>query len=136
MTSDLVYGRRPVREALRGRREVLELWTTDERIDARHQLPDRFYTDDGGAFDKGHLVRRDDVCWGSSFEDIQMANGDTYHTTNCSPQISSLNQAARGDYNWGDFEGEIQRITKSEKIPTIATSDASKPRKISSSQPR
>jgi hypothetical protein len=28
VTSDLVYGRRPVREALRGRREVLELWTT------------------------------------------------------------------------------------------------------------
>ena len=31
MTSDLVYGRRAVREALRGRREVLEVWTTDAR---------------------------------------------------------------------------------------------------------
>ena len=28
MTSELVYGRRPVREAVRGRREVLELWAT------------------------------------------------------------------------------------------------------------
>ena len=28
MTSELVYGRRPVREALRGPREVLELWAT------------------------------------------------------------------------------------------------------------
>jgi 23S rRNA (guanosine2251-2'-O)-methyltransferase len=30
--SDLVYGRRAVREALRGRREVLELWATDRAV--------------------------------------------------------------------------------------------------------
>src|SRR5207253_7552301 len=29
VTSDLVYGRQAVREALRGRREVLEVWATD-----------------------------------------------------------------------------------------------------------
>jgi 23S rRNA (guanosine2251-2'-O)-methyltransferase len=29
VTREQVYGRRPVREALRGRREVLELWATD-----------------------------------------------------------------------------------------------------------
>lgn len=29
MTSELIYGRRPVREALRGPREVLELWATE-----------------------------------------------------------------------------------------------------------
>jgi len=27
-----VYGRRPVREALRGRREVLELWATERTV--------------------------------------------------------------------------------------------------------
>ena len=32
MTSDLVYGRRAVREALRGRREVLELWATERAV--------------------------------------------------------------------------------------------------------
>jgi len=32
MTRDQVYGRRPVREALRGRREVLELWATERAI--------------------------------------------------------------------------------------------------------
>jgi len=32
VTSDLVYGRRAVREALRGRREVLELWTTERAL--------------------------------------------------------------------------------------------------------
>jgi len=29
---DLVYGRRPVREALRGRREVLEVWATERAV--------------------------------------------------------------------------------------------------------
>ena len=32
MTREQVYGRRPVREALRGRREVLELWATERAI--------------------------------------------------------------------------------------------------------
>lgn len=32
MSRELVYGRQPVREALRGRREVLELWATDRAI--------------------------------------------------------------------------------------------------------
>ena len=32
MTREQVYGRRPVREALRGRRQVLELWVTDRAL--------------------------------------------------------------------------------------------------------
>lgn len=32
MTADLVYGRRAVREALRGRREVLEVWATERAV--------------------------------------------------------------------------------------------------------
>ena len=32
MTPDLVYGRRAVREALRGQREVLEVWATDRAL--------------------------------------------------------------------------------------------------------
>ena len=32
MTRDLVYGRNPVREALRGRREVLEVWATERAV--------------------------------------------------------------------------------------------------------
>ena len=38
MTADLVYGRRAVREALRGRREVLEVWATDRAIKAEPWL--------------------------------------------------------------------------------------------------
>ena len=38
MSRELVYGRRPVREALRGPREVLELWATERAIKAEPWL--------------------------------------------------------------------------------------------------
>jgi 23S rRNA (guanosine2251-2'-O)-methyltransferase len=38
VTPDLVYGRRAVREALRGRREVLEVWATDRAVKAEPWL--------------------------------------------------------------------------------------------------
>jgi len=40
VTRELVYGRRPVREALRGRREVLELWATERAVKAEGWLRD------------------------------------------------------------------------------------------------
>ena len=38
MTSELVYGRRPVREAIRGPREVRELWATERALRAEPWL--------------------------------------------------------------------------------------------------
>ena len=38
MTREQVYGRRPVHEALRGRREVLELWATERAVKAEDWL--------------------------------------------------------------------------------------------------
>jgi tRNA G18 (ribose-2'-O)-methylase SpoU len=38
MTPDLVYGRRAVREALRGRREVIEVWATERALKAEDWL--------------------------------------------------------------------------------------------------
>jgi len=40
MNREQVYGRRPVREALRGRREVLELWATERALAAEPWLED------------------------------------------------------------------------------------------------
>lgn len=127
--SHLVNGRKPSRRELTGLPDrVAEEWATDPRIPANHQLPDRFYTEDRGAFDKGHLVRRDDVCWGDSFADIQKANGDTYHTTNCSPQVGNFNRSTLGQDNWGDLEDLVQKQTKAEKAilfsgPVLAVDD-------------
>ncbi|MCW1887017.1 DNA/RNA non-specific endonuclease [Luteolibacter flavescens] len=127
--SPMVNGSKPTRGELSGIPEgVSEQWVTDDRIPEDQQLPDIFFTRDNKAFDKGHLVRRDDMAWGSSFEDIQMANGDTYYTTNCSPQVKGFNQAPFGDYNWGDLENMIQKATKAEKAilfsgPVLAKDD-------------
>ncbi|MDE3025240.1 MAG: 23S rRNA (guanosine(2251)-2'-O)-methyltransferase RlmB [Acidobacteriota bacterium] len=38
MSREQVYGRRPVREALRGRREVLELWATERAVSSEDWL--------------------------------------------------------------------------------------------------
>jgi 23S rRNA (guanosine2251-2'-O)-methyltransferase len=40
VTSELLYGRRPVREAIRGPREVLEVWTTERALKAEPWLRD------------------------------------------------------------------------------------------------
>lgn len=118
---DIVDGQKTTRRVLNGfpddNTRIDEQWVEDARIASRHQLPDVFFTKDfhasidRGAFDKGHLVRRDDVCWGSTFVDIQKANGDTYHVTNCSPQISEFNQALKGIDNWGDLEESVEKYT-------------------------
>lgn len=124
-----VNGKKPTRKQLTGLGDNdIEKWVTDWRIAEEHQLPDVFYTKDRAAFDKGHLVRRDDVAWGTSFEDMQMSNGDTYHTTNCSPQIKAFNQAPQGEDNWGDLEDMVQKETNAEKAivfsgPVLARDD-------------
>ena len=63
MTREQIYGRRPVREALRGPREVLELWVTERALQAeawlreprpglRHQVrPERELTEAAGTRD-------------------------------------------------------------------------------------
>lgn len=116
-----VDGRLPTRRELSGlNRGDAEKWVNDPRIPNSHQLPDVFYTKDRKSFDKGHIVRRHDICWGDSFEDIQMANGDTYHTTNCSPQVKGFNRSSLGEDNWGDLETLIQKQTKAEKAIVFA----------------
>ena len=83
-----------------------EKWVIDSRISDRHQLPDIFYSKDRKAFDKGHVVRRDAVCWGKDYDELRRANGDTYHTTNCSPQVLHFNRSNRGGL-WGKLENYV-----------------------------
>lgn len=104
------------RKALTGLNDdEIELWLTDRRIPDEDQLPDRFFSNDRGAFDRGHIVRREDVCFGSTYDQIVRANGDTFHTTNCSPQVAKYNQSNKGVSNWGDLENFILAQAKSEK---------------------
>lgn len=62
-------------------------WSLDGRIAADQQIGEALYA--GNGLDRGHLVRREDPNWGP---DAQTANADTFHFTNCAPQMSGFNQ--------------------------------------------
>ena len=102
-----------------GDRDV-ERWFPDPRMSEDYQLPDVFYTRDDGAFDKGHVVRRDDVAWGATYEIIRRANGDTYHVTNCSPQVAGFNRSSLGEDNWGELEEHVFKSAVSERYCQFA----------------
>ena len=96
-----------------------EKWATDERIRGDQQLADRFFEKDRQSFDKGHVVRRDDVCWGGSYDEVKRANGDTFHVTNCSPQVGAFNQSSKSG-RWGQLENYIKAQGKIERYAIFA----------------
>jgi endonuclease G, mitochondrial len=96
-----------------------EKWFTDPRIQLTHQLPNRFYTKDRGAFDRGHIVRREDVAWGTTYAQVRRANGDTYHVTNCSPQVAGFNQSMQKGV-WGQLENLILDQAETERVSLFA----------------
>lgn len=62
-------------------------WYLDGRIEENQQLGNELYKDNG--LDRGHMVRREDPVWG---DDAETANIDTFHYTNCCPQVDIFNQ--------------------------------------------
>jgi endonuclease G, mitochondrial len=100
-------------------KEGSEAWITEDRLDDQYQLPDVFYDKDNGAFDKGHIVRREDACWGKTFAEVQRANGDTFHVTNCSPQRGNFNQSGKHGI-WGELENFIGAQASTEQYSIFA----------------
>lgn len=104
-----------------------EKWVIDARMSPDFQIPDSFYTNDNGTFDKGHIVRREDVCFGTTFAQVQRANGDTFHVTNCSPQRGNYNRSNLGGI-WGNLENFIGAQADRERYcifagPVLAAAD-------------
>lgn len=66
-----------------------DVWSLDGRIPTEAQIGEELYFDND--LDRGHLVRREDPNWGSE-EEAETANEDTFHFTNCSPQMAAFNQ--------------------------------------------
>jgi endonuclease G len=97
-----------------------EKWFTDPRIPGLHQLPDKFFNKDRASFDKGHIVRRDDVAWGDTYDEVRRANGDTFHVTNCSPQIADFNQSAKPHGIWGKLENIVLKQAEAERYSLFA----------------
>ncbi len=111
-------GNRPfgdyTRDGLAGRSS--DAWFLDERIDAGAQFAEVFFEKDRGSFDKGHVVRRDDVAWGDTYQEMRNANGDSFHVTNCAPQVAAFNRSTLGSDNWGDLEDLILEEAEEEKL--------------------
>lgn len=75
--------------------EATETWYDDPRIDAEVQCEQRLYDQDPPrAFDRGHLVRRQDPAWGTQARAVR-ANADTFHFANCTPQAVTFNESAK-----------------------------------------
>ncbi len=63
-------------------------WSYDGRVPLEAQPGETMCGDND--LDRGHLVRREDPNWGTQ-EEALTANDDTFHFTNCSPQMHAMN---------------------------------------------
>jgi len=79
-----------------------DAWAYDGRLPSDAQLGEALYADN--LLDRGHLVRRQDPNWGP---DAHTANADTFHFTNCSPQMAAFNQKT-----WLELEDYILDNTR------------------------
>jgi endonuclease G len=77
-------------------------WYYDPRIPRVQQAGNRIYS--SNPLDRGHLVRRLDPAWGNDERIAEVANDDTFHFTNCSPQHQDFN---RDKTTWGGLENYI-----------------------------
>lgn len=90
-------------------------WIPDPRLTDAEQIENADFYKPAHQIDCGHMVRREDNCWGNTPQEIEYANSDTFHWTNCTPQHEAFNRSAPGAAKygnlkgmWGDFENYIQ----------------------------
>jgi endonuclease G, mitochondrial len=67
----------------------IDTWSYDGRLDKEDQWGDALYANN--QLDRGHMVRREDPVWGT-LDAATEANQDTFHFTNCCPQMAGVNQ--------------------------------------------
>ncbi|WP_099070335.1 DNA/RNA non-specific endonuclease [Nostoc linckia] len=89
-------------------------WFFDPRIRENLQVGNDFYGNEPGGnfFDRGHLVRRQDPIWGEE-STARIANSDTFHFTNCSPQYFEFNQS---EQLWQGLENFILTNTDQDDL--------------------
>jgi endonuclease G len=99
-----------------------ENWRHDPRVPAELQLSDPDIYQPAKRIDRGHVVRREDNCWGDAGLQTDYANADSFHWTNCTPQHEAFNRENPSDRSpdkvyadsdvrgiWGQFEAELAR---------------------------
>ncbi len=112
-----------------------ESWFKDPRLDEDHYAAGDVYSGQVvpgfpdprsrgrilRMFQRGHLVRRLDPTWGDDTDHVLAAERDTFHWTNCSPQVGAFNQGrsdrsipGSGDL-WRAVENHMLRAALVEK---------------------
>ncbi|MCR5868225.1 DNA/RNA non-specific endonuclease [Aquincola sp. J276] len=87
-----------------------DTWKLDPRITGAQQIDDAELYEPAKKFDRGHIVRRDDVAWGVTEEEEEFGNSDSFHFTNCTPQHEQFNRAMFEFHGlWGELENHISR---------------------------
>lgn len=120
-----------------GGAEASETWFAEPRLAKEHQTPLDQYAGQKvpgfptsndprrlpRMFQRGHLVRRMDPAWGSNSLALR-ADADTFHVTNCSPQIGFFNMGTARPLNlpntergalWRAIENYVLRNAVDEK---------------------
>ncbi|HEX8638877.1 MAG TPA: DNA/RNA non-specific endonuclease [Pyrinomonadaceae bacterium] len=101
----------------RHKREGGDKWFYDPRIPKQYQAGESLYA--SNPYDRGHLTRRADGAWGETEEEAKLANDDTFHFTNCSPQHEVFNQSTKADKRgvllWGNIEEHIAEQGRANK---------------------
>ncbi|MEO3867483.1 DNA/RNA non-specific endonuclease [Nonomuraea sp. B12E4] len=87
--------------SVRLRREP-DHWSFDPRVAEEEQAGEEVYR--ANPLDRGHLVRRLDPAWGASRGVAKLANDDTFHFTNRTPQHQDFNQ---NKTTWAGLEDYI-----------------------------
>jgi endonuclease G len=77
-------------------------WYYDQRLPEDEQTGPKIYQHND--LDLGHLVRRLDPAWGGTDSVAKLANDDTFHYTNCTPQHKDFN---RSQLRWAGLEDYI-----------------------------
>jgi endonuclease G len=93
-----------------------EPWDYSDQVLNKYQLDESFYGNDGNTFDRGHIVRRVDPCWGDD-DIVDDAEAQTFRWTNCTPQHKKLNQTGGV---WYQLEQHVMEHGVKGKIADIA----------------
>jgi endonuclease G len=59
------------------------------------------------------------VAWGDTYDQVRRANGDSFHTTNCSPQVDDFNRGNPGGL-WGKLEDVVLDQADTERLCVFA----------------
>ena len=98
-----------------------ERWYLDPRLDDKFQIPDVFFTKDRKAFDKGHIVRRDDVAWGTTYDSPAARQRRQLSRDQLLAAGGGLQPVRnQGEDNWGDLENHVLSEAANERLCVFA----------------